>query len=444
METRSVLSSKCRRNTLRKRKERSTPGGRSRNNEISKKSQKIKKIQDMFKLDDMEMAKSKVITMKKKIAYLQQIIMEKNQEISFLDKQLAEQRAMDFSSLEDQSVGNDDEEDSSEVAKCKNFIAERMNSEDLICKFTRLERTEFLALADQCRSAIEETTQRGSKRKRAASSKLLPTTDMIFITLFWLAQYPTLSFMSGLFFLHPRTITRIIKQSLIGMASILKQEIRWPSDEEFEAMKTNFAYFQNWNFSDLVCVVDGTEVRVSRPVDWEKQKPMWSGKKHQHSVNILFITALDGTILYHSGYHIGTNDQGQWNELELRNSFVGKSFGIAGDGGFYFNRKQDQVQIIGYKPHKVTHGVPLTDEQQKYNKHLSQMRVIVENTFARWKQWKILQSVFRHLRGSRHQLDLNHIITVVAALTNRSIKKHALRSSTWLAPEWREIFGDEQ
>ena len=186
-------------------------------------------------------------------------------------------------------------------------------------------------------------------------------------------------------------------------------------------------------------------MRQSRPVDWEKQKPLWSGKKHyQNSDNILFITALNGTILYHSGYCIGANDQDQWNELELRNSFVGKSFGIAGDGGFYFNRKQDQVQIIGYKPHKVTHGVPLTDEQQKYNKHLSQMRVIVENTFARWKQWKILQGVFRHLRGSRHQLDLNHIITVVAALTNRHIKKHPLRPSTWLAPEWREIFVDEQ
>ena len=116
---------------------------------------------------------------------------------------------------------------------------------------------------------------------------------------------------------------------------------------------------------------------------------MWSGKKHQHSVNILFITAaLDGTILYHPGYLIGTNDQScQWNELGWRNSFVGKNFGgIAGDGGFYFNRKQDQVQIIGYKPHKVIHGVPLTDEQQKYKKHLSRMRVIVENTFARWRQ----------------------------------------------------------
>ena len=84
----------------------------------------------------------------------------------------------------------------------------------------------------------------------------------------------------------------------------------------------------------------------------------------------------------------------------MRNSFVGKNVGgIAGDGGLYFNEKQDQVKIIGYKPHKVTHGVPLTDEQQKYNKHLSQMRVIVENTFARWKQWKILQGVFRHWRG---------------------------------------------
>ena len=78
---------------------------------------------------------------------------------------------------------------------------------------------------------------------------------MVFITLFWLAHYPTLAFMSSLFFLHERDLTKILKRTLIGMATVLKKEIQWPTDEEFEAMKGNFAFFQNWEFQKVVCVV---------------------------------------------------------------------------------------------------------------------------------------------------------------------------------------------
>lgn len=163
-------------------------------------------------------------------------------------------------------------------------------------------------------------------------------------------------------------------------------------------------------------------------------------KNTQHSLNVLFITALDGTILYCSDYHIGAHDQSHWNQLRLREHFVGKNFGIAGDGGFTFNRKCDQTTIIGYKPNKAKPNTPLTEEQKKYNKHLSQMRVIVENAIARVKQWKILKGVFRHFKGKNHQINLNDILTVVVALTNRQIKKQPLRKSGWIAPEWQEIF----
>ena len=56
------------------------------------------------------------------------------------------------------------------------------------------------------------------------------------------------------------------------MAAVLQADIVWPTDEQFEEMKDNFAYFRNWNFGDLVCIVDGTEIKVSRPVGWENQK----------------------------------------------------------------------------------------------------------------------------------------------------------------------------
>ena len=47
----------------------------------------------------------------------------------------------------------------------------------------------------------------------------------------------------------------------------------------------------------------------------------------------------------------------------------------------------------------------------------------------------------RHFKGKNHQINLNDILTVVVALTNRQIKKQPLRRSGWIAPEWwQEIF----
>ena len=220
----------------------------------------------------------------------------------------------------------------------------------------------------------------------------------------------------------------------------MKREVQWPNDEEFKKMQDNFALFHNWDFEDMVCVIDGTEIRVSRPNGWEKQKRFWSSKKSQHSVNILCITALNGLILYCSDYRVGSNDQAFWNELGLRERFVDRPYGIAGDAGFTFNTERHSEKIIGYKPYKKPPHGSLTEEQKLYNKRLSQMRVVVENTFCRLKKWRVLKGVFRHLKGEKGQLDLNNIVHVIAGLTNRDIKKNPIRENRWMAPEWQEMF----
>lgn len=95
----------------------------------------------------------------------------------------------------------------------------------------------------------------------------------------------------------------------------------------------------------MTCVVDGTEIRVSRPSKEPYQCQLYSGKKKQHSLNVLFITLLTGEIIFFSPHRIGAHDQAQWNKLQLREQFVGKNFGVLGDGGFTFNRKKDMVNI---------------------------------------------------------------------------------------------------
>ena len=145
--------------------------------------------------------------------------------------------------------------------ECMQVIGHYLGDAEAIKKMIQLEKEDFHQLVEETGASIEQVTNRGTSRVRDGPPPAMATICMVFITLFWLANYPTLSFMSSLFHLHERGITKILKRCLIGMAAILKQEVQWPSDEEFERMKENFAYFQ-----DMVCVVDETEIQVSRPV----------------------------------------------------------------------------------------------------------------------------------------------------------------------------------
>ena len=154
----------------------------------------------------------------------------------------------------------------------------------------------------------------------------------------------------------------------------------------------------------------------------------------------MMITKLDGEIIYYSPFRIGAHDQAHWNELNLQQRFVGKTFGIMGDGGFTFNRVEDERKIIGYKPFKTPKGGSLNDEEKLWNKKLSEVRVVVENSFRVVKVFKILGGIFRHFRNGKGQIQENDILTICMSLANRKIKRNPLRSHFWTASDFREMF----
>ena len=134
-----------------------------------------------------------------------------------------------------------------------------------------------------------------------------------------------------------------------------------------------YTTFQNNGFAECVCVVDGTKIRISWPSKKDLQSKTWSGKKKQNSLNTMIITKLDGEIIYFSPLRIGAHDQSHWNELNLREAFKNKEFGIMGDGGFTFNRSEDEVKIKGYKPYKKPKGGSVTEEEKIWNRKLSEV-----------------------------------------------------------------------
>ena len=129
-------------------------------------------------------------------------------------------------------------------------------------QMTRMSKEAFDALVTEITPAFEKTTWRGTYRMKKKKAKVeFPIAVGIFLTLFWMAHYPTLALMGSLFNLHTFTLSRILKRTTFAMATALAQEIKWPSDEELTAQ--TYSFLQNDGFYDAVCVVDGTEIKIS-------------------------------------------------------------------------------------------------------------------------------------------------------------------------------------
>jgi hypothetical protein len=437
MKTRNFLASERERKRNNKRKSMSSPEVREKQRIAQQNYRKRLKIQQTQQINELQFLRQQNKELKNYIAYKKVQIESLKEQISELEEALEQVRKKDMDLIAASSKENNSEEQKT-LADFNKRVQQFLDEATNYPKMVRFYKEEFEELVKEVGPAISETTFRGTFRKqRTIPTSKYSTASMVFITLFWLAHYPTLAMMSAMFGIHERSITQILKRTLTGMAWSFKDELKWPTDEEFERRKHEFFFFQNWDFKDAVCVVDGTEIRISRPSKEPFQKLSYSGKKKQHTLNILLLTWLNGEIFYFSNARVGSNDQSHFNEEKLRDRFIGKMFGVMGDGGFTFNRKTDTVQIIGYKPHRRRHG-HLTKEEAKYNKYLSQMRVVVENTISRIKQWRIIKGVFRHWRNGEGQLNVNDILQVIVVLTNRKNKQQPIRNSDWIAPQWNE------
>jgi hypothetical protein len=114
---------------------------------------------------------------------------------------------------------------------------------------------EFVA---ECSTPLEMTTWWGTPRKSLFTSTPIPSETFIFLTLIWLRHYPAISFLSCFFKIQPCTCTQILKRTTVAMTQVLKNEIKFPLDDEMESLQ--YTHFQNHNFAECVCIVDGTEI----------------------------------------------------------------------------------------------------------------------------------------------------------------------------------------
>lgn len=301
-------------------------------------------------------------------------------------------------------------------------------------RWTGIDWIEYEILWQAIKEPLSELTVKGTRRIRVVSMELTDK-QQVLLTLVWLRQYCVHHILAAIFGIDERHVTYFARRVLLAIRAGLHNVV-WPSSAEFRQYLHDYSDLPDF-MRGCVMAIDGSEIKVQRPSLWETQRTVWSVKKHQPALNVLVCCMLDGRIVYVSDVRTqGPHDQAHWRESGLRNAFVQSNgtctpYGIIGDAGFTFNAASDLIQIHGCSPHRRS-GHELSNQHKQENQQLSQRRVIIENVFARMKNWAVLGTKYRHWTPTGNfRIDPTLVVEGVAKLTELTRIAAPLRALNW-------------
>ncbi len=155
-----------------------------------------------------------------------------------------------------------------------------------------------------------------------------------------------------------------------------------------------------------------------RPVDRERRKIFYSGKKKRHTIVKNQITVNNrGYILHKVGYKKGRrHDYGVYKKNHP--IVIPKEVVIVVDLG-YLGVETDFPEQLSALPYKKKRNQDLSQEEIDYNIIHAKKRIVVEHTICRLKKYRIMSDIFRNkLRKYTKVTD------IVAGLINYRILNH--------------------
>ena len=161
-------------------------------------------------------------------------------------------------------------------------------------------------------------------------------------------------------------------------------------------------------------IIDGTEQAIQRPMNKERQKATYTGKKKRNTLKVLIISTMDRYIHYVSPVHVGTtSDFRILKEQFLPGADWFKNFEVYVDLGFVgFDKQYPEIDLT--IPHKRKSKTELTEQQKEENRQIASQRIRVEHAIGNMKRFDILSNTCRF-----HNLDLyDLVVETVAGLSN--------------------------
>lgn len=219
---------------------------------------------------------------------------------------------------------------------------------------------------------------------------LRTTADKLFFVLFYYKCYPTFDLASFLYncdrskaCLRQHELSNILETAL-GKKMVLPKRQMKRVEDFFKAFPEAKEIF-----------VDGTERPIQRPKDKDRQKDNYSGKKKRHTRKNLVIADKDKRVGF-----LGRTSEGKKHDFTLLKEQappdrmppkVKKHLDL-GFKGFAAQFPDHKISMPKRKPRTKE----LSEFAKEQNKKKSAIRVLIENTLAGVKRYRIVADIFRN------------------------------------------------
>ena len=239
--------------------------------------------------------------------------------------------------------------------------------------------------------------------------------EMLLMTLVWLRLYLSVEALGFFFGVDKATASRNTRRVLVVLRRLGDATLGWPEPPKRGEGKNVAQVLRD--YPDLLAIIDATEQPVRRSSDDKRQRAHYSGKKKRHTRKTQIITNEQGEIR-----DVSVSVPGSMHDLELfRQSEVAQNIPqevtAGGDAG-YQGLHDELPDHSVFTPHKARRNHPLTEDEKLANRELSSIRIVVENTLAELKHFKVLADCFRH------DLDLyDDCFRAVVAIVNPRISR---------------------
>ncbi len=156
--------------------------------------------------------------------------------------------------------------------------------------------------------------------------------------------------------------------------------------------------------------------QIPRPLDKERRKMYYSGKKKKHTIvknQIMVNNQYRGYIL-----HKATHKKGRRHDYDVyknNHPVIPKEVVTVIDLG-YLSVEKDFPEQLSVLPYKKKRNQCLSQEEKDYNVIHSKKRIVVEHTICRLKKYRIMNDIFRNKLRK-----YNRVSDIVAGLVNYRI-----------------------
>ena len=298
----------------------------------------------------------------------------------------------------------------------------RLSKKPLLFRsFTGLEISEFNEIYTEIESRYNEyERERLSRMKRerkigAGRPFKLKVRERFLMLLVYYRLYITYTLSGFLFDLDQSNVCRDISiiEPLIKLCVPLPKKLYKRTRRLRTIDEVEEEYFPGFK-----AFIDSSEQEIPRSKNKRKRKSYYSGKKKKHTVKTQYMVNGEGTILHKTGH-----DRGRIHDYEIfknKHPITPMQVENVLDLG-YLGVQNDFPTVKSVLPiRKKRKKSELSDEEKKYNRKHSKLRIIVEHTISRIKKFGIMGTKFRNKLGR-----YDHASDIVSGLVNFRIMMRA-------------------